>query len=238
MEQKETIQRLLSLADEMGLSVSREQAERLLEHLDMVIAANERINLTRITSPEDALILHVVDSLLLLPYLKRSSGFFLDMGTGAGVPGIPLAICSGRRGVLLDSTGKKIHEVTGFVKQLGLTGISTVCDRVEAYAQLHGKEFGFVTARAVASLPTLVEYASPLLSFDGVLAVSKGNPDDEEIASGDAAAKICGMRRISFDEYDLPDDKGHRTIICYQCSSHPKIKLPRPIGKAKRDPLA
>ena len=230
---------LESFCSEFGISASRDDLTLCLDHLDLVIEKNKVMNLTRITDYDDALILHILDSLLFLPALESAiQGPLLDMGSGAGFPGIPLAIVSRRPTVLIDSVGKKVHALTSFIEHLELQDVCAVHDRLENFALAHRHEFAVVTARAVASLPILIEYAAPLLAMRGVLVVSKGNPSDEELHAGSAAAKICGMKYLNSISYDLPHDAGHRQILVYERVADPSIKLPRAIGMAKKTPLA
>ena len=206
---------LKSLTDDFGLTVSDEILDGCLKHLHLVLQANKTLNLTRILDLHDALVLHILDSLTFLPYIEESpSGAVLDMGTGGGFPGIPLAL-------------------------LGLSQrCSATQERVEAFGASHSARFAVVTARAMASLPVLVEYAAPILIPGGYLIVSKGNPENDEIISGDIAAKICGLSRIETSEFDLPRGLGHRTFLIYKKTSKPSIKLPRAVGVARKTPLA
>lgn len=230
--------RIQELAEVCGITVSEHQAALLAQHLSLVEETNKQFNLTRITSYEDAVVLHVIDSLLLLPYMTNTPLPFLDFGTGAGFPGIPLGIMTGRKGLLLDSVGKKVKAVQGFIEQLGLDNLYAVQERVEQLGVEQPKGFSFVTARAVAALPVLVEYAAPLLCCHGVLCVSKGRPDAEELERGTVAAELCGMELLSSDTLELPLHYGTRTILCYQKIRKSKLKLPREVGKAKHQPLA
>lgn len=160
------------------------------------------------------------------------------MGTGAGYPGLPLHIVSGRSSTLLDSVGKKVHAVQEFIDQLHLKDVRPVHSRLEDYARDHRSQYSVVVARALSSLPVLVEYAAPFLSHGGLFIAAKARPDLDELCSGDQAAVMCGMRRIDFDEFDLPYGLGHRTVVVYKSVSQPSIKLPRQSGTAKRSPLA
>ena len=231
---------LKSFTEDFGLTVSDEILDGCLKHLYLVLQANKTLNLTRILDLHDALVLHILDSLTFLPYIEESpSGAVLDMGTGGGFPGIPLALATDRCFTLLDSVGKKVKAVSSFIDELGLSQRCVATqERVEAFGATHSGRFAVVTARAMASLPVLVEYAAPILMRDGHLIVSKGNPDDDEMASGDAAAKICGLSRITTSEFDLPYDLGHRTFLVYKKTSKPSIKLPRAVGTARKTPLA
>ena len=210
-----------------------------LEHLDLVIEKNKTVNLTRIVDPVEAVALHILDSLLLLPYLNEApEGSFLDMGTGAGFPGIPLAIASGRSAVMIDSVGKKVNAVNEFINELNLTNCKAVHNRLEIAAKDFGNSFAAVTARALAPLPILVEYASPFLMKDGLFIVTKGNPNSDELSSGSKAAKICGLSLVDAHEYDLPDNLGHRQLLIYKKTSKPSVTLPRQNGLARKNPLA
>lgn len=211
----------------------------LLQHLDLVLKKNEVLNLTRITEPNKAIDLHILDSLLIYPRFSETSGTFIDIGTGAGYPGIPLAIMSGRNGVLMDSVSKKITACEEFIDALGLhKRLECTNERAEAYALTHKKAFGAVVARAVAPLGILIEYASPLLSDHGALIVTKGRLSDEECSQGNKTADICGMEIVSRETIELPSDGGHREILEYRKTKVPKVDLPRPIGEAKKHPLA
>ena len=221
----------LRLCSENGLSISPEIAERCVQHLLLVLEVNKTTNLTRITDLHEALVLHIFDSLTLLPHLCAApDGPCLDMGTGAGFPGIPLCLCSDRHFTLLDSVGKKVHAVSSFIKSLGLASrCDAVQDRVESFASSRPGSY--------ASLPVLVEYAAPLLVTGGYLIVSKGNPTRDELDQGNRAGKICGMRLVKQSSLELPLDLGHREILVYERYAKPQIVLPRAVGTAKKSPL-
>lgn len=225
-----------------GIASTEEQRGLLLRHLALVSEKNKVINLTRIVDPHDAIIRHVVDSLLLLPSLDNltlpDEASFVDIGTGAGFPGIPLAIMSSYQGILIDSVGKKVTAVNEFIEELGLTErLQAQAVRAEDLARTSAQSFDFVVARAVAELGVLVEYASPLLKRGGYLVVSKARISDEELSRGDATAKIVGMRRVSRETYELPGDTGHREVLVYVHDRKSSVRLPRKNGDAKHRPL-
>lgn len=221
------------------INLSCEQVDLLAHHLSLVIAKNATINLTRIDSVEDGAYLHVVDSLLLLgAFGAAPDGAFMDIGTGAGFPGIPLAVATGREALLVDSVGKKVAAVSEFVRELGLSDqISARHARVEELGRQLRGSFSVVTARAVAQTNVLVEYAAPLLKRGGHLVVAKARPTGDEITAADRAAKICGLRRVSRETFELPEARGHREVMSYERVGNPSIKLPRAIGMAKHHPL-
>ncbi len=218
---------------------TKEQWRTLRRHLELVIERNRSVNLTRITSWDDAVCLHIVDSLLLQDaFAAAPAGVFVDVGTGAGYPGIPLAVVTGRKGTLVDSVGKKAQAVRDFVEELGLTDqLRVESARIEELARRERGRYAVVTARAVAQTGVLVEYAAPLLRKGGRLVVAKARPTDEELALGDRVAKLCGMRRVSRETYELPHDLGHREVISYERVKNPSIKLPRATGMAQHHPL-
>ena len=109
--------------------------------------------------------------------------------------------------------------------------------RVEDCALRHPKSQDYVFARAVAQSNVLIEYAAPLLKAGGLLVLEKARPTDEELACASEAAKICGMRDVSRETFELPRELGHREILVYKKVSEPSIRLPRKVGEAKRSPL-
>lgn len=228
---------LMAVASGFGLELNSDVASTCVQHLLYVQQVNEYMNLTRITDVHEALILHVIDSLALSRDLPIVPERFLDMGTGAGFPGIPFHILSGCPGVLLDSVGKKVDAVNAFIKALSLDSISGVHARLEEFALKEGGQFDIVFARAVGQLPTLIEYGAPFLEDDGYLVLAKANPTDAEFSSGSHVAEICGLEMVDNNEFELPLNLGHRSVLLYQKVCHPQIKLPRATGMAKRSPL-
>ncbi len=232
-------QTLLAYCDEYGIDINRDQAQLCVQHLLLVIEKNKVLNLTRILNEGDAIVLHLLDSLLLLPYMNEAPrGDFLDMGTGAGFPGIELAIATGRNGLLIDSVGKKVDAVYEFAEQLGLENVAAEQYRLEEAALDFDEQFSCVVARALAPLPVLIEYATPFIVDKGLFVVTKGNPDKAELASGDKAASICGLKLLKKQSFELPNELGHREILVYQKVRKAKINLPRPNGLARKKPLA
>lgn len=228
---------LIGYCSQLDFDLDLSDAELCVRHLLMVNQVNQYMNLTRISDIHEALVLHVVDSLSLTRDLPIEPERFLDMGTGAGFPGIPFAIYTGCEGVLLDSVGKKINAVDAFIADLGLDTVSAVHDRCESYASKHVSEFDIVFARAVGQMNLIVEYATPFIEEDGYLVMAKANPSDEERRIADKTAELCGLELVGVDEFDLPCELGHRTVYLYQKVSKPRVKLPRAVGLAKKQPL-
>lgn len=232
---------LLAESDEMGVPLSDDQAQLLLRHLELVIEKNQQLNLTRIVDWQDGVTKHLVDSLLFCRVyraIELPPGRFLDLGTGAGFPGIPFGVVTGMKGMLIDSVGKKVSAVQDFIEDLGLgRQLSTGTIRAEELARQQRASFICVTARAVAELNVLIEYAAPLLSKHGVLIASKARVSDDEAANASYAAQVCGMELVSRETFVLPHDAGHRELYIYQKQRKPSITLPRKTGMAKHKPL-
>lgn len=236
---EERLGELAEMLAAYGIDTTPAQRRLLLGHLDLVIEKNRVVNLTRIDDWYSGMVLHILDSLLLVPSCEAApEGPFLDMGTGAGYPGVPLGIVTGRKGLLVDSVGKKVHAVAEFVDELGLAGqLSCRHIRVEDLAREQRGAFSVVVARAVAQTNVLVEYAAPLMAPHGRLVLAKGNLVDEELSAGLAAADTCGLECVSRETHELPDGMGHREIVVFERVRKPHIRLPRKAGEAKRHPL-
>jgi 16S rRNA (guanine527-N7)-methyltransferase len=229
-----------SIADSLqllGLSPEEWQTAALMHHLLAVLATNKVMNLTSIDE-SDAIPLHIIDSLSALQWLQEApSGVFVDLGSGAGFPGIPLAVVSGREVALVESARKKAEFLRNLVAELCLE--ATVHPiRAEELAREMPGEFAAATARALSSLPSLVELAAPLLQLGGTLIAMKGRMDEAEIRRGDAAAELCGMQRECSQIVVVPGVKAARSIVTYRRMSSPRVRLPRRPGMAQRRPLA
>ena len=227
-------------AREAGADLSAADAELLATHLRMVLAANERLNLTRIDTPSAAIRLHVADSLAAVRDLAPApSGCLVDLGSGAGYPGIPLGVASQRGTTLVESVGKKAEFLKECVAALGLSDrVAVFAGRVESLGRDRPGAFSAAVARAVSSLPSLVELAAPLLSTGGRFVALKGRPDAIEIERGDSASEEVGLERVATRRFVLPGGDEHRTIIVYEKRGESSIALPRRDGLAQRRPLA
>ncbi|MBE0441279.1 MAG: 16S rRNA (guanine(527)-N(7))-methyltransferase RsmG [Psychrobacter sp.] len=168
---------LAKAINELGLSLSETQQRTLLLYLDQLLLWNKAYNLTAITDPEEALIKHVIDCLAIITHLP--SGSLLDIGTGAGLPAVIIAICQPERQCsALDSNQKKIRFIKQISSELGLSNMTPIASRIEA----HEASYDVVTSRAFASLIDFVEVAQPRLAKDGYLCAMKGKvPSDEEL---------------------------------------------------------
>ena len=209
--------------------------ELLKRHLELVIEANKTTNITRISTWEEGMLLHVEDSLVGLPEVQDApQGRLVDIGSGAGYPGIPLAIESGRETLLADSVGKKTAILNSMVEELGLANIEVYTGRIEDLARERPNEFTVVTARALAQLSILMELASPLLMEGGRLICYKANVAEEEMQHALSLQEQLGMKLVSDRMAAL--EGNCRRIICFERTDRPKMKLPRKTGMAQKRP--
>lgn len=172
---------LLDSITKLKLEISADQRHKLMLYLDKLLFWNKAYNLTAIKQPKEALIKHIIDCLAILPHLK--SGKLLDIGTGAGLPGVVIAICEPNREVtVLDSNQKKIRFIRQSVSELKLTNVTPVASRIENFVPQEHEKFEVITSRAFASLTDFVEAAEPRLAQDGWLQAMKGLiPEPEDI---------------------------------------------------------
>ena len=173
---------LAQAINELGLPLSETQQRTLLLYLDQLLLWNKAYNLTAITDPEEALIKHVIDCLSIITHLP--AGSLLDIGTGAGLPAVIIAICQPERQcTALDSNQKKIRFIKQISSELGLSNMQPIASRIEA----HEASYAVVTSRAFASLIDFVEVAQPRLADGGFLCAMKGKvPSEEELQALDS----------------------------------------------------
>jgi 16S rRNA (guanine527-N7)-methyltransferase len=231
-----TADRLIAECGRLGILLPGVAADTLARHLRMVYEANEHINLTRVLW-DAAPMLHVADSLSgLEPMGQSPAGPWVDIGSGAGFPGIPLAVLSRRHVDLIESVGKKAAVLSAISQELCLD-VSVLACRAEEAAEERPGGWSAVAARAVAALPSLVELASPLLIQGGVLVCWKGALTSEEETRGARAARVVGMAPATTRRFQLPDG-AERSIVVYRKAGPSAVQLPRRPGLAQRSPLA
>lgn len=208
----------------------------LRRHLELVIEANKTTNITRISTRDEGMLLHVQDSLVgMLELEEAPEGRMVDIGSGAGYPGIPLAIESGRSTLLADSVGKKTAILASIVQTLGLDNVDVYTGRIEDLAREKPSSFSAVTARALAQLSILMELASPLLQDGGRLICYKANVSNEEMEHALSLQNRLAMKLVSDRIVEL--DENRRRIICFEKAGTPHVKLPRKTGLAQKRPL-
>lgn len=220
--------------------MNSEQAQALCErYLDGVLEINKTTNLTRIDDRDEALILHIEDSLVGLPEINEApAGKYADLGSGGGFPGVPVALYTGRDTLLVDSVKKKMRLVSELIEKLECSDSIRVYDgRIEDLAKDETGKFAVLTARALSRLVSLLELASPLLMKGGRLVCYKADITNEEIDEAEAVASLLGMKLLSRREAVLSNGDTKRTILTYEKVGPARLKLPRRVGMAQRNPL-
>lgn len=220
--------------------MAEDQTMSLMQrYLDSILEANKVTNLTRITDGEQARLLHIEDSLVGLPEINEApTGLYGDLGSGGGFPGVPLALATGRKTLLVDSVKKKMAIVQSALDDLSLSEqISTSSERIEDLPLEYKEKFAVLTARALSKLVSLIELASPLLKNGGRLVCYKAQLSSEELEEALAVQDLVGMKMISQREICLSDGETTRTIVVFEKIGKSRIKLPRRIGLAQKQPL-
>lgn len=220
--------------------MAEDQTMSLMQrYLDSILEANKVTNLTRITDGEQARLLHIEDSLVGLPEVNEApTGLYGDLGSGGGFPGVPLALATGRKTLLVDSVKKKMAIVQSALDDLSLSEqISTSSERIEDLPLEYKEKFAVLTARALSKLVSLIELASPLLKKGGRLVCYKAQLSSEELEEALAVQDLVGMKMISQREICLSDGETTRTIVVLEKIGKSRIKLPRRIGLAQKQPL-
>ena len=227
------------LAARADVSLTEAQHAQLAKYLDLLFAANQRMNLTRITDRAAAEVQHVGDALTLLPFLPAGPGAFVDVGSGGGVPGIPLAIARpDARVMLVESTKKKAAFLKSAIAELGLGNVSVSEWRAEDVGHSNSREtFDVAVARAVATLDWLAEWCLPLVKKGGKLLAMKGARAAEEVPAAAKAVKMLGGGPAVVHPVELPGSE-HRVVVEVPKVTRTDKRLPSAAPQAKGKPLA
>jgi len=224
------------IAARAQLALSEAQHAALNRYIDLLIEANQVMNLTRITDREQAERLHIADALTILPFLPQTSCTVADLGSGGGVPGIPLAIARPDvRVLLVESTRKKAAFLASVAERLALGNVEVSASRVEDLAHTSRREsFDVVTARAVALLPWLIEWSMPLLKKGGTLLAMKGKRAESEVALSGPACRRLNASPPSIEPIQLPDTENHAVVCVHKAGVSPaQFPRPAPVAKGK-----
>lgn len=232
-------EKLISQAKGLGIKVTAEQAEKFQRYMELLIEWNEKLNLTAITEPDEIVEKHFIDSLtLLLACGLKEGGKLLDVGTGAGFPGVPVKIMRPDLEVtLLDGSNKRLNFLGQLCGELGIE-----CRRVHKRAEEAGldkamrESYDLVTARAVAQLRVLCEYCLPLVKMKGFFVAMKGPGAGDELAEAKNALDILGGDKVEVKQFELPEAGERNLIVVRKLSFTPK-GYPRHGGTISKHPL-
>ncbi len=239
MEFNEFKEKMILNVDKLGITLSEIQLKQFYNYMNLLIEWNKKINLTAITEPNEIILKHFVDSLTISKYISDGTRV-VDVGTGAGFPGIPLKIY--RKDIeitLLDSLQKRINFLDEVIRELNLEKIETIHSRVEDFGKdkKYREKFDIATSRAVANLATLSEYLLPLVKVGGKAISMKGSLIEEELELSKNAIKILGGKVEKVDEFNLPNSDISRNIILINKIKETPNKYPRKAGEPSKKPL-
>ena len=211
---------------------------RLAGFAELVLERNQVMNLTAITEPKDVAALHLLDSLELAALAGLEAGRLVDVGCGAGFPGVPTAIARpGLQVTLLDSLGKRVDFLREACGKLGLENVECIHQRAEEFAGARREAFDFAVSRAVAALQVLCELCLPLVKVGGKMLAMKSANSDEEIQGAGHAAEVLGGRVEWVKDYTIPTTDVVHRVVCVEKVKATPGKYPRRFALIKKQPL-
>lgn len=225
--------------DKIQVQFTEEQLQKFYKYMNLLIEWNKKINLTAIIEPEDIVLKHFIDSLTILPFIDKNKKI-IDIGTGAGFPGIPVSIMRNDVDMtLLDSLNKRINFLNEVIKILNLKNVNTIHSRIEDLAKnkKYRETYDIATSRAVANLSTLSEYMIPMIKTRGISICMKGSDIEEEINKSKKAVDILGGKFKKIEKFILPNSDQKRTIILIEKEKSTPLKYPRKAGTPSKEPL-
>lgn len=223
----------------LDIVFTEEQYKNFFKYMNLLIEWNSKINLTAIIEPKEIILKHFIDSLTINKYIKEGQTL-VDVGTGAGFPGIPIKILRPDVEVLLvDSLNKRITFLNEVINKLELKGIKAIHSRVEEFGRNkeYREKFDIATARAVADLSVLSEYLLPLLRLSGRCICMKGNEVTEEVEKSKKAITILGGKIKNTEYFKLPNSDINRNIIVVEKINKTPNKYPRKPGTPSKEPI-
>lgn len=232
---------LTKALSELGLSAEEEQVCKFEEYMTGILEWNEKVNLTRITERDEFIIKHFLDSLVCVRYDEyRAAKRIIDIGTGAGFPGVPLAIASPEKEfVLMDSLNKRLRIIDELCTDAKIANVTTVHARAEELARNkhHREKYDLCVSRAVANMAVLAEYCLPFIRVGGSLMAYKGPEAYDEAEKAGNALKLLGgeiseIRDANLEKYDI----SHKIIVIKKIKSTVS-KYPRKAGIPAKEPL-
>ena len=227
------------LMNEIGVDITEKQVSKFYDYMNLLLEWNEKINLTAITKPDEIVLKHFVDCLTIQKYIEDNKKI-VDIGTGAGFPGVPLAIMNDRcRFTLVDSLNKRINFLNEIKDKLNLRNVSAIHSRAEEFDQnkMYRENFDIAVSRAVANLCVLSEYLLPAVKVGGKVICMKGSQIEEELNDAKFALKELGGKVKFVDEFLLPGTDMKRNVIVIEKVKETPKRYPRKAGTPAKQPL-
>lgn len=225
--------------NKIDLILNDKQAEQFLRYYELLIQKNKVMNLTSITEFDDVVLKHFLDSLMICK-IQKLEGSLIDVGTGAGFPGIPLKIMyPDLKVVLLDSLNKRVQFLNEVIQELGLENIKAIHGRAEDLAKqkIYREQFDYCVSRAVANLSSLAEYCIPFVKIGGYFIPYKSGKIQEELDSGKKAINILGGTVEIVKEFELPQTDIFRCLLYIRKIENSPQKYPRKAGMPTKEPI-
>lgn len=238
--------KLVNICNKINIEISDDQINCFEKYYELLIEKNKVMNLTAITDKEDVIVKHFIDSIALIPYLKdkginiNNKLKIIDIGTGAGFPGLPLKIMMPDvKFTLLDSLNKRVSFLNEVIDELKLKDIEALHGRAEDYASdnKYREKYDICVSRAVANLSTLSEYCIPFVKEDGFFISYKAGESEEEINNSKNAIKILGGKINKVEEFVLPGTDASRVFVFIRKQELTDKKYPRKAGVPAKKPL-
>lgn len=232
---------LRNALEELGLSAAEGRLEKFESYMNGILEWNEKVNLTRITERDEFIVKHFLDSLVCCGYDEYANAEkIIDVGTGAGFPGVPLAIASPEKNfVLMDSLNKRLRIIDELCRASDIANVLTLHARAEELARNkeHREKYDLCVSRAVANMAVLAEYCLPFIRVGGYLLAYKGPEAEEEAAAAKHALKLLGgevteIRTAALEKYDI----SHKIIVIKKIKNTVS-KYPRKAGIPTKEPL-
>lgn len=239
MEFKEFSEKLINNGNKINVDINDGQAKKYYNFMNLLIEWNEKINLTAITDPDEIIIKHFIDSITIEKYIEKNNRI-IDVGTGAGFPGIPLSILRDDLDItLMDSLNKRIKFLDEVRELNHLNNISTIHGRAEELGKNKNfrEKYDIATSRAVAPLNVLLEYMLPFVKVGGYCICMKGSNVEDEIANSKTALSKLKGKIEKIETFKLPDTEYGRNIIIIKKIENTPSKYPRKPGTPAKEPL-
>lgn len=225
--------------DALKFDLNDRQIGNFYDFMNLLIEKNKVMNLTGITEPKEVILKHFIDSLTILKYINENDSV-IDVGTGAGFPGIPLKIAKESLEItLLDSLNKRINFLNEVIENINLDKIKTIHGRAEDFGQNaeYREKYDVAVSRAVAPLNILLEYMLPFVTTGGKCICMKGSNCDEEIENAKNAIEILGGKIEKIEKFNLPNSDNNRTIFIIKKIKKTGKQYPRKAGIPTKNPI-
>ena len=239
MNKEGFIKEIILKLNEININIDEKTGESFYKYTKLLLEWNEKINLTAITDMNDIILKHYVDSLTINKYIEEGKEI-IDIGTGAGFPGIPLKILNpNNKFILVDSLNKRINFLEEVKKEINLNKIEMVHARVEDLAknEQYRENVDIAVSRAVANLSTLLEYMLPFVKEKGLCICMKGPNINEELEDAKKAIDVLGGKIETIKNIRLPDSDMERNIVVLRKIKNTPNKYPRKAGTPAKQPI-